>query len=454
MTVASIRRGTPSTAEIFNLAWPLGLKAMMLHGIVVIDAWLVSALGEESVAAMGLAASVGGLLLGVLFAFSNAAQIRIAQAYGSGDPVSLKTGIYIGLLINLVSALLGVVIVLILGDWIIETFAHTPDIAAQARSYLSVFLWVVLMEAIAQCLGSYFNGCGRTTLPALSYVIAIPINVAISYSLIHGHYGLPELGVTGAAVGSAVSSLTRAGFLGTHFMRLTGGYRDVAGWRNGTFRASLHRHLVFAMPIAGQFISMVIVNNICMLIYAKMSVSQFAAMTLINPWVLVAGNFSTAWGMATGIAVAQMLGNRQSGPELNTFLLRAWRGAFVAALIVMTCFLALCLSVDRIYGNLGQETRAALVSFLPFLLPLPFLRGSNLMCGHTLRAGGDTLYSMNVHVFSQWLFRLPMVALFVLWFDLSATWVFSLVLFEEILKFPFFHRRVLKGEWRKGPVEE
>jgi Na+-driven multidrug efflux pump len=447
-------QSTPSSAAIFKLAWPLGLKAAMLHGIVVIDAWLVSALGEGSVAAMGLAATVGGLLLGVLFAFSNATQIRIAQAYGSGDPVSLKSGVYIGMMVNLVSAFLGIVGVWFGGDWIIETFAHTPIIAEQAKGYLSVFMWVVLMEAVAQCLGSYFNGCGRTTLPAFSYLIAIPINVAISYSLIHGLYGMPELGVTGAAVGSAVSSLTRALFLGANFLRLTAGYRDVSGWRNGTFRASAHRHLVFAMPIAGQFISMVIVNNICMLIYAKMSISQFAAMTLINPWVMVAGNFSTAWGMATGIAVAQMLGNGQSGPELNVFLRRAWRGAFVAALIVAGCFLALCLSVDRIYANLGGETRAALVSFLPVLLLLPLLRGSNIMCGHTLRAGGDTLYSMNVHVLTQWLFRVPMVALFVLWLDLSATWVFSLVLFEEILKFPFFHQRVLKGEWRKGPAEE
>ncbi|MFD0981909.1 MATE family efflux transporter [Tropicimonas aquimaris] len=454
MTASSTRQSTPSSAEIFRLAWPLGLKAMMLHGIVVIDAWLVSALGEESVAAMGLAAAVGGLLLGVLFAFSNAAQIRIAQAYGSGDPVSLKTGAYIGLLINLVSALLGIVLVWLFGDRVIETFAHTPDIAAQAVSYLSVFMWVVLMEAVAQCLGSFFNGCGRTTLPAYSYLIAIPINVAVSYSLIHGHYGMPEMGVAGAAVGSAISSLTRALFLGAHFLRLTGGYRDVTGWRNGTFGASLHRHLVFAMPIAGQFISMVIVNNICMFIYAKMSVNQFAAMTLINPWVMVAGNFSTAWGMATGIAVAQMLGNGQSGPELNVFLRRAWWGAFVAALIVAGCFLALCLSVDAIYASLGSETRAALVSFLPVLLLMPLLRGSNIMCGHTLRAGGDTLYSMNVHVLTQWLFRVPMVALFVLWLDLSATWVFSLILFEELLKFPFFHRRVLQGEWRKGPAEE
>ena len=43
MTVSSMRDNTPSHRAIFRMAWPLGLKAMMLHGIVVIDAWLVLA---------------------------------------------------------------------------------------------------------------------------------------------------------------------------------------------------------------------------------------------------------------------------------------------------------------------------------------------------------------------------------------------------------------------------
>ena len=60
------------------------LKAIMLHGIVVIDALLVAQLGEEVLSAMGLAAAIAGLLLGVIFAFSTAMQIRVAQAHGSG----------------------------------------------------------------------------------------------------------------------------------------------------------------------------------------------------------------------------------------------------------------------------------------------------------------------------------------------------------------------------------
>ena len=91
-----------------------------------------------------------------------------------------------------------------------------------------------------------------------------------------------------------------------------------------------------------------------------------------------------------------------------------------------------------------------MLSFLPVLLVLPFPKGSNAMCGHTLRAGGDTFYVMNIFITAQWLFRVPLTALFVLSLGLSVTWVFALFLAEEIFKFPLFHLRFLKGEWKRG----
>ncbi|SNS27362.1 MATE family efflux transporter [Tropicimonas sediminicola] len=454
MSVSLASPTIPTNRAILNLAWPLTLKAMMLHGIVVIDAWLVSALGEPALAAMGLAASFGALLLGVLAAFANATQIRVAQAFGTGDPVNLKTAFVAGMIISLVVALIGLVIVWALAGTFIDHFAHTPWIAGEARSYLSVFLWVVTLEAVGQCMGSYFNGCGKTKAPFLSYLVAIPINVGISYALIHGHFGLPEMGVTGAAVGSAVGALARVLFLAVGFLGMTGGFRNVAGWRNTTLQASIRRHLAFSLPIAGTFVSNTVANYVSTLLFVKMTVNDFAAMTLIQPWVMVAGTFSISWAMATGIAVAQLLGRDCRGPELDTFLRRAWRGALIAAGIVALAFFGIILASGTLYGNLEAGTRAALLSFLPFLLILPFPKGSNAMCGHTLRAGGDTLYVMNIFLAAQWLFRVPLTALFILYLDLSVTWVFALFLAEELVKFPSFHLRLLKGEWKRGLADD
>jgi Na+-driven multidrug efflux pump len=440
----------PTSAGLFGLAWPLGLKAMMLHGIIVIDALLVAPLGETALAAMGLAGALAGLLLGVVGAFSNATQIRIAQAFGAAGPVALKTGLVCGLVINFAVVVVGLALVLAFGDRIIDAFAHTEWIGVQAKAYLSVFLWVILGEALGQCMSSHFNGCGNTRVPFYSYMIALPVNVALSFALIHGHFGLPELGVVGAAYGSVAATFARLAFIVMIFWRKDRDILGAKGWAKATFGAALQRHVIFSWPIAGTFVSVSLGSQVCMLIYAKMSVNQFAAMTLILPWVHTAGIFGMAWAQATGIAVAQSLGKQLGEPALDAFLSRAWRGAFIAAGFVSVGYLVICLASPFIYQNLMPETKAAILTFLPVLLLLPFPKGSNAICGQTLRASGDTLYVMNIFVSGQWVFKVPLTVLFVLYLDMPVGWVFAIILGEELFKFAPFHLRLFSGKWKRS----
>lgn len=453
MPVLQADPATSPTRAVFGLAWPLTLKAIMLHGIVVIDAYLVSPLGEQALAVLGLAAAIAGLLLGVLLSFSNATQIRVAQAAGSGDAIFLKSALVSGLTINLIACVAGLVLLELAAGPIIDGLAHDPWIAEQARHYLTVFAIVIAAESVHQCLSAYFNGTGDTRLPLYSYMLGVPVNVGVSVSLIHGLFGAPELGVVGAAIGSATAAVLQASFLGLCLWYKTAFYRDVVGWRNGTFAASLRRHLGFAWPIAATFISATAASNVCMLLYANLDVSAFAAMTLIMPWVQVAGTVGMSWAQATGIIVAQLLGSDRRGATLDRFLGGAWRTAFVAAGAVAAVYLTVILLSPWIYSELHPTTRATLFSFWPILLLLPFPKGSNAICGNTLRAAGESIYVMHIFVWSQWLFRVPATAVLVLYLDVPVSWIFALLLVEELVKFPAFHARLHRGDWKSASVE-
>ena len=90
----------PDTRSVFLLAWPLAVNAIMLNGIVIVDTFLVSTLGEGVLASMGLAAAVIGLLLGTLSALSTATQILVAQGQGANDRVRLKSAFWCGLVMS------------------------------------------------------------------------------------------------------------------------------------------------------------------------------------------------------------------------------------------------------------------------------------------------------------------------------------------------------------------
>ena len=94
----------------------------------------------------------------------------------------------------------------------------------------------------------------------------------------------------------------------------------------------------------------------------------------------------------------------------------------------------------------------ALWSLLPILLIIPFVRTSNTMCGHVLRAGGEAPHVLKIHGFTQWLLTVPLTALFVLYFELPVVWIYSIILLEEIVKAAPFHFRMWSGVWKRSLV--
>ncbi len=430
------------------------IKAIFLHGTVVIDAYLVAALGETALAAIGLAAAIAGFVLGAIQAFSNAMQIRTAQAFGTGNAVYLKSAVAAGMAISIAVGIIGMVAILLLGAPVISALAPSAEVAMLARNYLAIFCLVILGEAVGQCISSYLNACGETKVPLYSLCLSVPVNVVVSIVLIHGYWGLPALGVAGAAVGSVIAVAVQVAFLVFRLVKVAGHLRQIRGWRELSFVRTLLRHLTFSLPIAATFLSAAVSTQVCALIYAKMSLNEFAAMTLIAPWINMTGTVGMQWAIATGIIVAQLLGQQKDSAVLDRFLSSAWRGAIIASAGVAVLLLMVCLSANTLYSDLSIETRGFVLAFLPILLILPFPKGSNAICGNTLRASGDTIYVMNLFVMAQWMFRVPATALAVLYFDLGVVLVLSIQLWEEFLKFPAFHRRLLLGKWKRAQISD
>ncbi|SMX31044.1 MATE family efflux transporter [Actibacterium lipolyticum] len=433
-------------SQLFSLAWPMGLRMLMLFGIVVIDAWLVSSLGEAALASMGLASAIGGLLLGAQIAFSNAAQILVAQAFGSKDATALRSTYRTSMVVNLLVCAIGLIIAAVFADALLRNSGQDAAVQADARLYLIIFAGVVIAEAVGQSLSAFFNGCGQTRAPFYSYVISLPVNVGLSYALIHGAGVLPALGLAGAAVGSVVGAAVRAAYL------LACIHADDAEWRTAPKRplgGALRKHLAFALPVAATFFSAQASNSVCLLIYAAYDVHNFAALTLIMPWIQVVGTFGMAWAQATGIAVAQHLGQGGGRVDLDRFLKMAWRGAMITAFVVSVFYFVLILRADWLYPGLEAQTRAALSTFWPVLILLPWPKNSNAICGNTLRAAGRTVYVMHIFLWSQWAFKVPASAVLVIWFQAPVSWVLAILLAEEFVKFLPFHRGLVSGRWRK-----
>jgi putative MATE family efflux protein len=436
----------------FGLAWPIGMNAILLQLILVIDTVIVTPLGEESLAAMGIAASIAGIILGLLFAFSNGTQLVIAQAFGAKDKELVSKGFRSGRFVNITISLVGILLIFTVAKYLIDLIAGSADVASMAYDYLRTFSLVTLGVAFSQNITVFFNATGNSRIPFYANIIEIPVNVIISIIFVYGLIGFPELGLTGAAIGTVIAVMCRTLFLLLFYAKQQNKEENCLENRAVNLtKADVLYHLKYATPIAGTFVSAVIVGSICMLIYAKLGVNQFAALTLIAPWLRVSAHLSTAWAQATSINVGQLLGNK-SWDLLDNFISKAWRISFYIGIFIAICYVSMFYLFKFIYPELQQETVDTLWQFVPILFVIAFIRTTNTFCGNVLRAGGDAKHVFKIHAYTQWFVILPLSALFVLYWELSAVWVFALTLLEETIKSIPFHIRMLGGKWKKSLV--
>lgn len=191
---------TPTMRDVIGLSWPLAMNALLLQAILIVDTVLVTPLGEASLAAMRLAASLASIVSGVLFAFSTGTQLIVAQAVGAQRTEAIQRGFWSGIFINLLLATGGIILILTGGPGLLAELAGTPDIASEAFRYLGIFSGVILGVAFVQNITVYLNAKGNSRIPFYSNLLELPVNAGLSLVLIHGLAGYPKMGLAGAVV--------------------------------------------------------------------------------------------------------------------------------------------------------------------------------------------------------------------------------------------------------------
>src|SRR5262249_37837888 len=80
-----------------------------------------------------------------------------------------------------------------------------PDLAAGAGQFTAALCIGLPFSLFYQVLRNFSTALGRPLAPMVVMVAGIAFNFTGDYALIFGHFGMPKLGLTGAAIASASS---------------------------------------------------------------------------------------------------------------------------------------------------------------------------------------------------------------------------------------------------------
>ncbi len=149
----------------------------------------------------------------VISGFAYAILPMVAKSMAEGDPQSARRVTRMGLWLSTVAAAL-----LFLPMWfaspILEAMGQDAQVAKGAQDYLRIAgfgLWPAIWGLV---LRSYLSALEHTGIVLWLAVGVLIINAFVNYALIFGYWGLPELGLQGAAIASVIAmSLSLIGFV-------------------------------------------------------------------------------------------------------------------------------------------------------------------------------------------------------------------------------------------------
>lgn len=193
--------------EITPLAIPIFLENTCVLLMGVLSTFLVSWLGKESMAGVGLADSFNMVIMAFFAAVDLGTTVVVAFSLGTRDRQRARAAARQSLVLMTLIALLLAVGIHFAGEQIVDVIAGeaTPEVKALALSYLQTTVWSYPAAAIALIGSGALRGAGNTKIPLLINGGMNILNILIGSVLIYGLADWQGLGFVGAGLGLTIS---------------------------------------------------------------------------------------------------------------------------------------------------------------------------------------------------------------------------------------------------------
>ncbi|NML94693.1 MATE family efflux transporter [Novosphingobium olei] len=330
--------------SMLRLAAPLVGANLLQMAVFAIDVVFVARLGPEALAASSLSVALFGLLVWSMTGLVGAASPLIAAELGRRKHAvrevrrTVRMAAWVGLLAAAVA-----IGVCLLGGPLMRLTGQQPGVIARAEPFLHILMWAAIPAVLAALLRTVVATLGRPGIGTAITAMAVAVNALGNWIFVFGHFGAPQMGLSGSAVSSVVTSGAMLGAyaLVIRFDRRLHRYRLLGRWWVPEWRR-FRDVLRIGLPICGTIIAEAGMFNGAAFVMGRIGEAELAAHTVALQFAAIA--FQVPFGVAQAATIRVGLsfgaGDRQ-----------AIRRAGQAATLLGMGFMAVSASVMLIFPH-------------------------------------------------------------------------------------------------------
>lgn len=392
--------------HVFRMAFPMVIGIGAIISFSIADTYFIGQLGVNELAAISFTMPVTTLFFNVVFGMAIAMSAVVSRKIGAGlwDDVRIVAtiGIAISFLLSVVLAMAGYALI----DPIFSGLGAGEDILPHIHKYMPIWFAGSVFLAIPVVANSAIRGTGDAFWPAAVMVFIAVLNVVLDPILIFGFYGVPAMGIKGAAIASSIAYIfgAIAALSILAFREKLFSLRDA--WKKSAWKLASKPLLVIAIPVSLANMIAPLLTYGYTAILAGISTAAVAGYGIASRLEA----FALIPVMALAGGMAPLVGQNY-GAGLGDRVAEALRKSLVFAVLYgMICFAVFFAVADTIVQEFTQSTRIrAFASSYLVLVSMSYV-GVNMFAVVTsmMNATGHPKRSLALNIGKSFVVALPL----------------------------------------------
>ena len=193
---------------LLSMSIPAILSMIIQSMYNIIDSMFVAQLGNDALTAVSLAFPIQNILLGAAVGTGIGVNSLISRTLGEKNIDKSNTVVTYGLILGFITW----VAFLILGMLFIKPFfsmyTDSANILNLATEYTNIVVYFSFGIIIHIVIEKILQGSGSMIYPMVFVLVGAIINIILDPIFIFGYFGVPKLGVKGAAIATIIGQIT------------------------------------------------------------------------------------------------------------------------------------------------------------------------------------------------------------------------------------------------------
>ncbi|MFI3324640.1 MAG: MATE family efflux transporter [Clostridia bacterium] len=433
------------------IALPIMAQSFVTSFVNLIDNIMIGSVSAIALTSVTVANKYYMIFTSALFGVTGGASIFISQFFGAKQENKCQKSFNILLSLCLIIGLIFMMSVVVFPTKIISIFTTTPEIMESSLLYIKYIAFSYVPYAISMAIIAALRAVGINKIQLKIGIITVFTNTILNFILIYGHFGLPALGVEGAAIATLTARLLECVI-----------YLTIIIKKYSLFKLDIKGLFAYDFDLFKKLMTKTIPLTINEIMFgvgqatvftAYMSVNEYlvSAISVVDTVVNIAFIIFAGLSSAIAILIGKTLGAGKIEEAKSNAVKLIVFGVIVG--IVISSILAICaVFVPNLYDFDAEinQTIIRLLRIKAILLPIYVV---NVCCFFTLRAGGETLNTMIMDSGCLWGFTVLTAILLSNFTTLPLITVYACVEAMEILRMLVALYFFKKGKWANNLTE-